>query len=435
MDSKKILFVLNSADYFRNYIDSGALKEIIQDCFFLVGSQITDKQVKMLGKNKVFRYEFPKNKSDLHSHLFNINTKKYINRSKTFKFRFIRISSNRMRQIYSLLAMPVIYQIAKLAILSFSFDKQLENLIKKINPNLIVIPSSSYEGESFEIIKIANKYGIKTLMLIDNWDNLCSKTVLTRKPDYMTVWGEQTKEHAQRIQKMDKNKVFTLGTPRFIHYFRAQKVKPASPYKFKYALFAGNALAFDEISALKTMDKLVDKYAKDLTIIYRPHPWRHPRKCADTFFEYEYKHVKLDNDAKKYYKKELGDSYAPNLSYYPKLLANMQFMISPLSTMLIEGLLFDKKVFVLTYDDGLHFTSPKNAYRYYEHFKGINQLNGISIIDQINKLSTIFKNKNEPISPDLKIDLDYFITNDTKYYPEKLKKSVEKILKDYYVEN
>jgi len=291
------------------------------------------------------------------------------------------------------------------------------------------MPSTGYEGETFEIIKMAKKHGIKTLMLIDNWDNLCSKTILTQKPDFMTVWGEQTKEHAIRIQKMDNEKVIALGTPRFIQYFKAQKVKPASPYKFKYALFAGNALAFDEISTLKELDKLVEKYVKDLTIIYRPHPWRHPRKCADTFFDYDFKHVKLDLQAREYYKRDLGDNYSPPLDYYPKLLANMQFMICPLSTMLIEGRIFKKRVFALTYDDNIHFTNPKNAYKYYEHFKGIDRIKGLTIIDDFSKLGKLFKNDNQSIKKNsINIDLDYFITEQTQFYPKRIEQLVDKIL-------
>ena len=426
--SKSILFLLGSQQYFRNYIETGALSKIRNCCEYLVNSNISGKQIEKLGQYKVARYDYPARKARLHEHLFNINTRKFINRSKTFKFRFLRISS--LKTVYTILALPIIYSVTRAIILALTRDEKLSKLITKINPELILMPSSGYEGEAFEIIKIAKDKKIPTLMLVDNWDNLCSKTILTRKPDFMAVWGRQTKEHAMRIHSMKSNQVIILGTPRFIQYFSTNGKKPSSVYPFKYALFAGNALAFDELATLRVLDKLIDKHLLNLTIIYRPHPWRHPRKCADTFFEYDFKHVKLDEDAKNYYKRELGDSYAPDLNYYPRLLANMEFMICPLSTMLIEGLLFDKKVFVLAYDDGIHLTNPKNAFKYYEHFEGIGKLANVTIIDTFDSLVKITNHgtRKNNIRENERASLDYYIASDTANYQLNLQKITDKIM-------
>lgn len=432
--NNKILFVLNWPDYYRNYIDSSALMKINNDCHFLVSSNISDGQIKRLGENKVVRYDYPQNKTKLHWHLFNINTKKYMKRSKTFQFRFARLNKQ-MQILYSWAALPILYEFVKAIILLKTSDNKLAKIINKLKPDIILFPSTGYEGEIFELIKIAKNEKIPTLMLIDNWDNLSSKTILTRKPNFMTVWGKQTKEHATKIQGMKDNQVFILGTPRFIQYFKTQNNKLASPYPFKYALFAGNALAFDELTTLKEIDRLIEKSKQNLTIIYRPHPWRHPRKCADTFFNYDFKHIKLDEDSKKYYKREFGDNYTPALDYYPKLLSNMEFMICPLSTMLIEGLLFNKKVFVLAYDDGIHFTNPKNAFFYYEHFRGIEKLPNITIIEKFEKLSNIIHiNKTDKTDSKRLNSLDYYITSDTADYAYKLNNLVDKMInnKDIY---
>lgn len=427
---RRILFVLSFQQYVRNYIDSKALLGIKKDCVFLVNSNIGDKQIKRLGKGKVIQYDYPQKKAEFHRHLFNINTKKFINRSKTFRFRFLRISKN-FKTLYTILALPIIYPVVRKIILELTKDEKLSKLITKINPSLILIPSSGYEGEAFEIMKIAHDKKISTLMLVDNWDNLCSKTILTRKPDYMAVWGRQTKEHAMRIHGMQSDQVIILGTPRFIQYFNARDEKPPSPYPFRYALFAGNALAFDELTTLREIDKLIEKSNQKLKIVYRPHPWRHQRKCADTFFEYDFKNVILDYDAKKYYKRELGDNYSPPLVYYPKLLANMEFMICPLSTMLIEGLLFDKGVFVLTYDDGIHFTNPKNAFFYYEHFNSIDKLANVTIIDDFSQLKKIayYTLTKKDAKKYKTASLDYYITPDTINYQTNLKSAIDNILK------
>lgn len=424
--NQKILFVLNTQEYFRNYITSGTLSAIKKWCWFLVDKKVTGP-IANVGGERIIPYTYPADKARLHWHLLNMNMVKFMSRSKTFKFRFMRLSRRYQLQ-YKFLATPLLYDLVKFYILKKVGDQELEQIISKLGPSLILIPTSGYEGLTFEIIKIAKKLGIPTCLLIDNWDNLCSKTIFTRKPDYLAVWGQQSVEMAERIHDFDKEKIFILGTPRFIQYFRNTKALP-SPYPFRFALFAGNAIPFDEISTLKKIDQIIENSNQDIKIVYRPHPWRHPRRCFDTFFEYDFKNVILDTDARRYYKKE-SDNFSPALSYYPKLLANCQYMICPLSTMLIEGLFFNKKVFVLTYDDGIHFTNPKNAYRYYEHFQGIDNLENVIIIDKFENLNLILKDqivqKGRRSS-----NLNYYITNDTKNYPKNLKLMADKIINEW----
>ena len=146
--SKRILLVLNYQEYFRNYIDTQALSLIRKKCIFLISSNITDKQVSQFGENKAIRYDYPQEKSKLHWHLFNINTKKFITRSKTFQFRFARLNKQ-MQRIYSWAALPIIYNIIKTIILWRARDKKLVKMIRKLKPALVLLPSTGYEGITF----------------------------------------------------------------------------------------------------------------------------------------------------------------------------------------------------------------------------------------------------------------------------------------------
>src|SRR3989304_7148468 len=115
-EHRKILFVLNFQEYFRNYIESQALLPIKKDCIFLVSNSITDQQINKFGENRIIRYDYPQKKSSLQWHLFNINTKKFIRQSKTFEFRFARINKH-MQQVYRWAALPLIYDMIKAIIL------------------------------------------------------------------------------------------------------------------------------------------------------------------------------------------------------------------------------------------------------------------------------------------------------------------------------
>ena len=106
----------------------------------------------------------------------------------------------------------------------------------------------------------------------------------------------------------------------------------------------------------------------------------------------------------------------------------MEFMICPLSTMLIEGLLFYKPVYVLTYDDGIHYTNPKNAFFYYEHFKDIEKLPNLTIIDNFKNLDQIVRLKSTKTRASENIkNLDYYISQDTANYPYRLAELVNLI--------
>lgn len=428
----KILVSIPNVEYYRNYITSPALKELKERCIFLVPEQLVDKDFVGVRKDRIIIYNYPPEKDILHHHLFNINMGKFATKNTSFAFRFLRLSS-RHQKIYKILATPILYEIVKFIFLRKARDEKLVRVIKGLRPSIVLLPSSGYEGITFEIIKIAKEINIPTCMLVDNWDNLSSKTLFTYEPDYLVVWGQQAVEEAREIHGIDETRVFPIGTPRFAEYITAKRDKPESPYNFKYALFAGCALPFDELSALKKIDELIENNNYDLKIVYRPHPSRQKRKCLDNFIENEFKNVILDQQARDYYNidkksKLSGKVEPPNLNYYPKLLANMEFMICPLSTMLIEGLIFDKNVFILVYDDKIHYTNPKNCFLSRRHFKGIDKLKNTIMIYKFEDLNKIFLRPDIDLGKNL--ELSYFISEKTRNYPEELAMVVEKILGD-----
>ena len=99
-----------------------------------------------------------------------------------------------------------------------------ESPIRKINDeqqfDLIICASNAGDTVDTDVADISNGETItKTLILVDNWDNLSSKYVMTFHPDKLAVWGEQSKLHAITIQKLQEKSVTVLGTPRFAGYY------------------------------------------------------------------------------------------------------------------------------------------------------------------------------------------------------------------------
>ena len=92
-------------------------------------------------------------------------------------------------------------------------------MAKNINPDIIVYPAKSSDPEVVYVQKTAKHLGCKSLILTDNWDNASSKNIYWHLPDYITVWGEQSKEHAVNIQGFQDKNVYIMGTPRYESYY------------------------------------------------------------------------------------------------------------------------------------------------------------------------------------------------------------------------
>jgi hypothetical protein len=428
---KKILFVVSTIQHYRNYLKSGALDEIKNRLIILADPGLSKVDFG-ISNDRVFYYSYPGRLAKWHRHVFNINRWRNRWRSTSIAAYLSKLEPSRLR-IYKFLSLPVISTIAKFILLELARDKKMAGIIQLIKPSLMLIPSSLYDAGAFELIRICKQNNTPSFVLVDNWDNLSSKTIFTFKPDYIGVWSQQCLEHAVNVTDMAKAKVYILGTPRFIDYFKPGSKNQSSPYPFKYILFAGSSLEYNEIGALKKIDDIVEKNNLNIKIVFRPAQTQRLRNCPDVFFEYNYKHIILDIPARAYYKREPIDgfspAYVPDLSYYPKLLANMEFMICPLSTMIIEASIFEKKVFALAYDDGVSPYGLKHHFDKYIHFKDIDRLDNVRMVYKLEDMEKIFlpgdtlKQNKEPIG------IDYFISRKAAAnYPSNLKKIIDDVI-------
>jgi hypothetical protein len=483
----KNLIVITSNEYIRNYFETSAFGLLEQNEYFFCALDTVsyraplEKLPNFIGYFSVSNEAIKKN-----TLLFNIMMLRHQKRSITFKFRYKRqflnlknIYENKLQELtqpsktskllkqtlplrlsefislclYSpssaitftkqainfgliyLLGRPVLDQVSK-----YFFEKttlpstSLEEIIQNMRPGLVMLPTQAIDTVGNDILRLKKKYNYKTFFLIDNWDNLSSKSIFVYPPDYLAVWGQQSLEHAKTIHKIESKKVFKIGTPRFEPYYALEKSMaegdyPRSPYSFSYILFVGCSIAFDETTALEKIDSALIEYnshhKNPIKLIYRPHPWREARKKETIFLKENFKYVELDDQVAENYYSAKGGNFQPNLDYYPALLGNALFVIGPLTTMLLESSLLKKKVLALAYDDHIHYTSPHNALKYYKHFEGIEKIPGFHFSYSIDELKEnvnhILNTLNNPIDSDAhKKSIEYFLYRDSKTYSERL---------------
>ena len=436
-NKKPILFVIATLNHYRNYITTGVLNGVNGTLIFLVHPALADKDFGV-AKDRVIPYVYPGEKGSFYKHVIGLGCWRYQNKDPGLVM-YVKGFSPKKKKIYKILTKTPFYQFAKWFFLLRGRDNRLDNIVSGVSPSMIIVPAAVYSGLDLELARIAKKFNAPSFFLIENWDNLGGRMIYPYTPNYLGVWSYQGAEHAMRFRNFPEKNIFILGTPRFTNYFRREGQNLSSPYPFKFILYAGSSLPYNELEVLHKLDDLVGKYRPDLKVVFRPGLVQHARNCPDVFFEYDFKNIILDIPARAFYKKEAGHKvkdgfnpvYSPDMSYFPRLFANMEFMVCPLSTMMLEGLIFGKKVFGLAHDDGIHWRNLKYLYDTYEHFKGIGRVRNCSIISRLEDLEKIFTNPEELKTFETPIEIDYFISKDTGNYPLNLGKAVNTILANH----
>jgi len=457
---KKILIFIPQDLFARNYISTDSFKALnsSHQLQLIVSESVTNTQdIESCNINFEY-YKEDNSRNHLLYYILDLLMWRYRKRSSTFNFRlnryqglkftfpketkliekFLLVPWRIIRFIYLrarnylLGSSPLFYIYYSLFKIYLGLNKGLEKQVLNYDPDLILFPSSAYDPIGYDLIDICKKNNITSFFLIDNWDNLSSKSIFFDKPDFIGVWGEQSKQHAVEIQSFKKNQIKLLGTPRFDQYFEYRKSKLDSPYDFPYILFVGTALKFDESACILKLDHILsnNKHLQNFKIIYRPHPWRHNIERIDIN---PLKNIIIDSQLESAYSAGINStSIQPRLSYYPSLLSNAEIILGGLTSMLIEATIFHKPFIGMIHDDKKNYTSMHNVYKSYIHFEGIDNIDSIYLCDHLDKLESKI---NEAISLKPEIDKSiidqqraYFYFNDNLNYSTRLANACKEIL-------
>ena len=456
---KKILFPINSDLYIRNYLKTGVLSELEKKFDFFFIANINIKNIDELNKLKNFIgfFKYKKKEEVRHQRILNTLMWRYRKISTSFFYRlkwFSQILIKKEKKIdtlrYSFLNFLKVMKFRiyiqffgsyfifplfkKFYMTKTKPNSTLNNFVKKISPDIILVPSQAQCSMDNDLIKICNQLNIKSIFLIDNWDNLSDKSLMWNKPDLIGVWGEQSRQHAIKIQKFQEEKVFNIGTPRFENYFKERNNYQKSFFDFDYILFLGTALEFDEIKILKIIDNFIIKNKSKIPktkIIYRPHPWR---MGNDKIELNEFKNIIIDPQVEKNYfeTQTVNTKFQPEISYYTSLLKNSKFVVGGLTSMIIESTIFYKNYIVSAFPES-QFNNQYNSYKYMLHFKELNSLSNIMLTTNVEELeSSLSKLFHEGNIECQKKTIDdqrrFFLFDDDRDYSTRLLDLVNKLI-------
>jgi len=461
----RILFVLAEDNYIRNYLRSGVVEELstAYDISLIIDERLGLRDE--AEKSRWFRgtYQIAKTSEKKHLLLSQLLMWRNRKKSRTFLYRWLRISRwpafapglGRHRTVlryvrwltgllrnWEALRIPLLGS-GVLGLLCIGYLKKtlavspdLARLITASDADVVIFPSSAYEAAGVDVVRICRAANIASLALIDNWDNLSSKTVFWSRPDFIGVWGEQTALQAIQIHGFRRDQVELLGTPRFDQYFDNRRGAITSHYPFPYILFVGSAMPFDELSALKILEDSIREargQPAGLKVVYRPHPWQQKRAVPADFDPADFDFTVLDTQINSRESPHgSGDRermlFQPDLAYYPSLLRNALCVTGPLTTMLFEAALCLRPVVALAYSDGHHSNTSQ---RYFSHFAGLENVPGFSFAESPSEIApaihaALTHPRIEPKDSDA-VTAGYLFRSDTSY-PKRLKQFVDSVI-------
>ena len=147
--------------------------------------------------------------------------------------------------------------------LILKYNKIPQNINKFLKKNknhkiIIIVASTGIDFFTLLLDKIKKEYkNTKDIIMIDNWDNISSKGGFWHKPNALITWGTQSSNDAKKIFNIKSSNLYEFGTPSYKNYFINRYKKEKRLYDFKYILFSGPALPFDDLNALKVIDDIL----------------------------------------------------------------------------------------------------------------------------------------------------------------------------------
>ncbi|MBI4539324.1 MAG: hypothetical protein HY704_07445, partial [Gemmatimonadetes bacterium] len=200
--------------------------------------------------------------------LFDVSCALYQDRSPSFRVRYRELTREDPQRYARLekLVRPGVYERHREAVEArMGLHPEILSVTLRERPDFFVLPSALLDAVTDDVLQIAAKLSIPTLLLVAGWDNPSSKGLVYHHPTLMGVWGEQSLRHAVEVQGLDPDRVHVVGAP---HYERYRASDNAERHRLRaswgategetLALFGGTLRLFDETQLLREVDEAIE---------------------------------------------------------------------------------------------------------------------------------------------------------------------------------
>ena len=312
--NRNLIILISNENYLRNWIRAGAFDALSKEyrVYYVVAQDYWDpNEITKFGVTEFDVVVQPGYRKFFLRRLLTVTMYKHARKSRAFSIK-LKFVGQKWAWLYKMLALPGIYEALLCAVkVLLPQWSQFEAVVNRIRPVAVIAPSLAADSFTIDMTYAARRLGVKSMLLINSWDNLVSKGVLPLPPDCVGVWGTQGINQATRVQNVPAHRVVALGVPRFDLYFRDDVPKPTLdihdfngilPEK-KIILYAATAIPFDDISAIEMLDRFIasDPAYSNYVILFRPHPEMMKRSDERSFADCDFRNVYLDQQVATYY--------------------------------------------------------------------------------------------------------------------------------------
>ena len=229
----------------------------------------------------------------------------------------------------------------------------LDRLLDKHEPDVVIHPSVLEGIYINDLMENLRRRNVPLVVIMNSWDNPSTKQTMVGKSDWLLVWGQQTWEHSIELLRMPPDRVVSFGAAQFDVYrdppsmtreafCRLHDIDPAS----RILLYAGSSKDTDEFAHLCAIEQAIEcGELANTTVVYRPHPWGRGGTGGERMIDNPWKHVRLESTMLAYLqavKEGNGLMSLPDYRHTRDVLNCIDALVSPLSTIILEGALFGK---------------------------------------------------------------------------------------------
>jgi hypothetical protein len=444
-DRKKVGLFVGSDFHARSIVESGVLDALTIDYNVVVftSSKIRANYLARFSELNFVEFEFSRKLNNLFSQYLALGTAKYMNRSNSFRFRIKRYilsdyfppNNLRAKFIWAsksfLKGLKVVIRIliGKSPFFKYKEKVYFNELMKQfnlselqsLNFNILISWSQNAEPSAIAPILLGKEIKVPSLVVVDNWDNLSSKSIFPVEPNALICFGQQSVDFAHSIQKFNNCKIYPIGSARFEIYRGvidgSEKMEP------RQILYAGSSIAAEDLEVLEIFENYYSTNNVEKNFKYRRHPY--PQGPELNLADLSLKFPRLFRPGQI-----LPNQSLESLEQTKEELRTTQILVAMPTTFLLEGLLCKIPTVLISFKSEKVRTSSRMMICELEHLKGVKNLQNIFLVNNITELFAALKRlttarnlvKNDP-------KLNYLVNWESTSFSQKFIEAIEEIAK------
>ncbi len=288
--------------------------------------------------------------------------------------------------------------------------RALAALLDRERPDVVLHPSVLDSVFLNDLVVECRERSIPLVVAMNSWDNPSTKRAMVGAPDWLLVWGPQTRDHAVRFIRMDGDRVVPFGAAQFDVFRERPRIDREQfcaahgldPSR-RIILFAGSNAQTDEFAALQALDRAVnDGRLRNISFVYRPHPWGAGGRNGERLAHARFDHIVVDRNMRAYLDGIAAGGQRMSLPDYRDthdLLSAIDGVISPMSTILLEAALHAKPVVAYTPAgaDGSEQLANSLPMLHFADFLKLPEIGHASTIDDLIAATALLADVNEGV--------------------------------------